>query len=114
MNSIQQTIKELEAKIRPYQDALDSLRALNTNGDRPRTHPANKPGQTIIGAIIAHLRKTGAKQTSAQLREAVQAAGVEATGASIQTIMSKRGRMKKDLVRKGRGMWALREWKSKT
>lgn len=98
--NVNATLKELEHQRAQIEAAIASLRALNGNG--------GGTGQTIVGAAVAHLKKVGATQTSRQLREAILAAGVQATPGSIQTILSKRSRAKKDLVKKGRAVWTLR------
>lgn len=103
--NVQATIRELEAERDLILMAIASLKAID--GGKPARMIA-QGGPTIVGAAIAHLRKVGTKQTTSQLKEAMIAAGVKATDASIQTILSKRARMKRDLVKKGRAVWGLR------
>jgi hypothetical protein len=106
--SIDSMIAALEAKKKPIEGAIAALRALqgHTNGVTRRLNIQN--GQTIIGAVLAHLKRVGIKQTNAQLREAISSAGVKATESSIQTLLSKRAKMRKDLVFFGHGMWGLK------
>lgn len=106
--SIDSMIAALEAKKKPIDGAIAALRALqgHTNGVTRRLNIQN--GQTIIGAVLSHLKRVGSKQTNAQLREAIQLAGVKATESSIQTLLSRRAKLRKDLIFFGRGMWGLK------
>lgn len=99
------TLRDLENQKEGIDRAIASLKALGNGNLAPRPH------QTVVGGVLAHLKKVGAPQTNSQLREALQEMGVVATPPSIQTIISKRGRMKKDLMKMGRGVWGLKGWR---
>lgn len=101
---IQITIKELEADIKQRQQALAALRAVNGNGIK-----RSRNGQTIIGGVLEHLKNTKTQQTSEQLRQALAQCGVQATTSSFQSILSRRAKLRKDLVRIGRGVWGLKK-----
>lgn len=96
--NIDAILRDLEQQKAKISTAIASLQALNGHKE-----------VTVIGAAIAHLRKAGKPQTSIQLRNAIFAAGVNATPASIQTILSKRARAKRDILHKGRGLWGVKE-----
>lgn len=102
--NVQKTIKDLETQRDLIQTAIASLKAIQ-NGKEPKSE---KTIPTIASAAVAHLRKVGEKQTSAQMRKALREAGVTATDQSIQTVLSKQARKRKDLVHKGHDTWALR------
>lgn len=106
--NVQATLKELEAQRDLILMAIASLKAID--GGKP-AQLVHRQGPTIIGTVVGHLRQVGKKQTTQELTEAMRAAGVQATPASIQTILSKRARMKRDLAKNGRAVWGLREWK---
>lgn len=103
--SIKNTLRELEGQRDLILMAIASLRAIEA--EKPPVL-VKSGGQTVIGAAITHLRKVGKPQTTAQLRQAIREAGVSATRGSIQTILGKQGRLKKDLINKSRGMWTLK------
>lgn len=105
--NIQATIKELEDQRSAIETAIQSLRALN--GNVPHRPKRVAGTETVISAALAHLKKSGARQTSQQLRDAIHEAGVIAKPASIQTILSKRARRKLDLRHVGRGVWSLKK-----
>lgn len=106
MNNIETTIRELEAQRDRLIVAIASLRAVS-NG---KGHKPTGPVPTITGASLAHLRAVGKPQTSQELRAAIHAAGVVVTNGSIQTVLSDRARAKRDLVKRGRAVWGLKEW----
>lgn len=101
--NITKTIQDLERQKAQIEAAIAALKPLN--GHAVST---NGSGPTIMGAVLAHLRRVGSRQTSQQIREALAAAGVTSSQFSIQTVMSKRARQKKDLLHVGRGLWKLK------
>src|SRR5882762_6644315 len=102
------TIADLEVKRHKLDVAIAALKALGGAVDRLGFKKKSRTGPTIIGAVLAHLKKARGPQTSEQLRYAITKAGVQATESSIQTLLSRRARLRKDLLRLGRGKWGLK------
>lgn len=99
--NFRQTLLELESQRDLIVAAIASLKAIG-NGQ------VDGGSMTVLGAAIAHIKKAGKPQTTRQLRQAVYDAGVKATRGSIQTMLGKQARLKKDLIKKSRGLWTLK------
>lgn len=106
MTSIAAALQELEAERRRLDAAIAALKAI-----LPPPPVYQQREKTIVGVTLAHLRKVGKAQTSRQLREAIASAGIKATDATIQTMLYRQVNRNRDLMKKGHGVWMLKEWK---
>lgn len=96
-SNIKETIAELEQQRVKIDMALASLRALN----------GIPPGGTIMQAVIAHLKEVDVPQSVPEIKAALEAQGVHSL--SLQSLLSKRAKLKKDLIHKGRGLWGIKK-----
>lgn len=112
MTNIANTIRELEGQRDLIRVAIASLKAL-ADGKMPKLVQDGRSsgGPTIMQVVLAHLKTVGKPQTTNELKVVMRAAGVIATENSIQSVLSKRAKMKKDLAKRGRALWGLKEWR---
>jgi hypothetical protein len=123
-------IEFLEAEKLKIDTAITSLKALsavnldmagissmplpkNEKGKPPVIRSDTYFGKSFIEACVEYLQAVGEKQDTDQVVSAVRSGGVKISDSSAQTLLTKRGREKKDLVRVGRGEWGLIEWYNK-
>lgn len=65
---------------------------------------------TFIEATVKYLKMIGSKQSSEQIIKALTSGGVEIGEESAKTLLRKRAKQKRDIVKVGRGLWGLKEW----